>query len=150
MAALNKVMIIGRLGKDPEIRHTTDGTAVASMTVATSEKWKDKSTGEKKESTEWHRVVAWRRLAEICGEYLQKGKEVYIEGKLQTRQWEKDGVTRYTTEIVAHEVKFLGGGNQQGNQQGGQNQNRPAQNQNQQPQQQQNQYPGEGSDDIPF
>ena len=104
---INKVVLIGRLGRDPEVRYTADGQAVANFSVATSEKWKDKNTGEMQERTEWHNIVAWRRLGEICGEYLSKGKLVYIEGKLQTRSWEKDGVTRYTTEVVASEMKML-------------------------------------------
>lgn len=108
MAGINKAIIVGRLGQDPEVRYTPDGTAVANFSVATSEAWTDKQTGEKKERTEWHRIVAWRRLGEICGEYLSKGRQVYVEGKLQTRSWEKDGVTRYTTEIVATDVQFLG------------------------------------------
>ena len=109
MAGINKVILIGRLGKDPEVRYTADGAAVVNFSIATSEEWKDKNTGEKKEKTEWHRIVAFRKLGEICGEYLSKGKQVYLEGKLQTRSWEKDGVTRYTTEIVASDVQFLGG-----------------------------------------
>jgi single-strand DNA-binding protein len=111
MAGINKVILIGRLGSDPEVRYTPDGTAVANFSIATSEEWTDKATNEKKERTEWHRIVAWRRLGEICGEYLSKGKQVYIEGKLQTKSWEKDGVTRYTTEIVASDVQFLGSKN---------------------------------------
>ena len=111
MAGINKVILIGRLGSDPEVRYTPDGTAVANFSIATSEEWTDKATNEKKERTEWHRIVAWRRLGEICGEYLSKGKQVYVEGKLQTRSWEKDGVTRYTTEIVASDVQFLGSKN---------------------------------------
>ncbi|MEJ2638590.1 MAG: single-stranded DNA-binding protein [Desulfosarcinaceae bacterium] len=109
MAGINKAIIIGNLGRDPEVRYTQDGTAVANFTVATSESWTDKNSGEKRENTEWHRIVVWRRLAEICGEYLSKGRQVYVEGKLQTRSWEQDGVTRYTTEIVANTVQFLGG-----------------------------------------
>jgi single-strand DNA-binding protein len=109
MAGVNKAIIIGRLGQDPEVRYTPDGIAVANFSVATSETWTDKQTGEKKERTEWHRIVAWRRLGEICGEYLSKGRQVYVEGRLQTRSWEKDGVTRYTTEIQADTVQFLGG-----------------------------------------
>ena len=109
MAGINKVIMVGRLGQDPEVRYTPDGTAVANFSIATSEGWKDKETGERREKTEWHRIVAWRRLGEICGEYLSKGRQVYVEGKLQTRSWEKDGVTRYTTEIVASDVQFLGG-----------------------------------------
>ena len=107
--SVNKAILIGRIGKDPEMRYTTDGTAVANLTLATNEIWKDKSTGERKERTEWHRIVAFRRLAEICGEYLSKGRQVFVEGRLQTRSWEKDGVTRYTTEIVADNIRFLGG-----------------------------------------
>ncbi len=111
MAGINKAIIIGRLGRDPEMRYTPDGTAVANFSVATSEEWKDKNTGEKKERTEWHRVVAWRRLGEICGEYLSKGRQVYVEGRLQTRSWEQEGVTRYSTEIVATDIQFLGSRN---------------------------------------
>ena len=109
MAGVNKVILIGRLGRDPEMRYMADGTAVANFSIATSEDWKDKTTGEKKERTEWHRIVAWRRLGEICGQYLTKGREVYVEGKLQTRSWEQDGQTKYMTEIVASTVQFLGG-----------------------------------------
>ncbi len=109
MAGVNKVILVGRLGRDPEMRYTPDGTAVANFSIATSEEWKDRDSGEKRERTEWHRIVAWRRLGEICGEYLAKGRQVYVEGRLQTRSWEKDGVTRYTTEITASTVQFLGG-----------------------------------------
>jgi single-strand DNA-binding protein len=109
MAGINKVIIVGRLGQDPEMRYMPDGTAVCNFSVATSENWTDKQTGEKKEKTEWHRIVAWRGLGELCGKYLAKGRQVYIEGKLQTRSWEKDGITRYSTEIVASTVEFLGG-----------------------------------------
>jgi single-strand DNA-binding protein len=109
MAGINKVILIGNLGSDPEVRYTPSGVAVAQFNIATSEEWKDRDTGEKKERTEWHRIVAWRRLGEICGEYLSKGKQVYIEGRLQTRDWEdRDGNKRYTTEIVASDVQFLG------------------------------------------
>ena len=109
MAGINKVILIGRLGRDPEVRYTPDGTAIANFSIATSEEWKDKATGEKKERTEWHRIVAFRRLGEICGEYLSKGRQVYIEGRLQTRDWQdKDGVKRYTTEIVASQMQMLG------------------------------------------
>ena len=104
---LNKAMLIGRLGKDPDLRFTQDGRAVANFTMATSEDWKDKATGEKKERTEWHRIVAFGKLGEICGEYLSKGRQIYLEGRLQTRSWEKDGVTRYTTEIVANDMQML-------------------------------------------
>ena len=105
---INKAILVGNLGKDPEVRYTPGGTAVANFTIATTERWKDKTSGEMKEQTEWHRIVAWGRLGEICGEYLSKGRQVYIEGRIQTRSWEKDGVTRYTTEIVAQEMKMLG------------------------------------------
>jgi single-strand DNA-binding protein len=109
MSGINKAILIGRLGSDPEIRYTPSGVAVANFSVATSEEWKDKDTGEKKERTEWHRIVAWRRLGEICGEYLSKGKQVYVEGRIQTSSWEdKDGNKRYKTEIVANDVQFLG------------------------------------------
>ncbi|MBW2109166.1 MAG: single-stranded DNA-binding protein [Deltaproteobacteria bacterium] len=109
MAGVNKVILIGRLGRDPEVRYTPDGTAVANFTIATSDEWKDRETGEKKERTEWHRIVAWRRLGEICGEYLSKGRQVYIEGRLQTREWEdQDGNRRWTTEIVARDMQMLG------------------------------------------
>ena len=97
MASLNKCTLIGNLGKDPEVRYTQDGKAVTSFSIATTEKWKDKVTGENREKTEWHRIVAFNRVGEICGEYLKKGSSIYAEGKLQTRSWEKDGVTRYTT-----------------------------------------------------
>ncbi len=109
MAGVNKVILIGRLGNDPEVRYFSDGTAVANFSIATSDEWKDKDSGEKRERTEWHRIVAFRRLGEICGEYLSKGRQVYIEGKLQTREWEdRDGNKRYTTEIVASNMQMLG------------------------------------------
>jgi single-strand DNA-binding protein len=108
MSGINKAIIVGRLGRDPEIRYTPGGVAIANFSVATSEEWKDKESNEKKERTEWHRIVAFAKLGEICGEYLSKGKLVYIEGKIQTRSWEdKDGNKKYTTEIVASDVQFL-------------------------------------------
>ena len=108
MAGINKVILVGRLGRDPEVRYTPSGATVANFSIATSDEWKDKETGQKQEKTEWHRIVAWRRLGEICGEYLRKGKQVYIEGKLQTRSWEdRDGNKRYTTEIVAQSMQML-------------------------------------------
>jgi len=108
MSNLNKVLLIGRLGSDPELRYTADGVPVATFNVATSETYKDKS-GSKQEKTEWHRVVAWRKLGEIAGEYLKKGKLVYIEGKIQSRDYEgKDGIKRKTFEIIASEMKMLG------------------------------------------
>ena len=103
---VNKAILIGRLGADPELRYTPSGAAVVNFNIATDESWTDAS-GVKQERTEWHRIVAWRKLAEICGEYLKKGSRVYIEGKLQTRSWEQDGVKRYTTEIVAREMQML-------------------------------------------
>ena len=110
MSGVNRVYLIGNLGRDPEIKHLNGDTSVCNFSIATSEKWKDKQTGEMQEKTEWHRIVAWRRLAEICNQYLHKGSQVYIEGKLQTRSWEQDdGTTRYMTEVVANTVQFLGG-----------------------------------------
>ena len=137
---VNKVILIGNLGKDPEIRYSPSGGAIANLTLATSESWKDKNTGEKVEKTEWHRVVAFKRTAEIMGEYLKKGSKVYIEGKLQTRKWQdKEGKDRYTTEVVANDMQMLdsrtGGGTQQ-----------------EAPQQAQQSAPagGDFDDDIPF
>jgi len=104
---VNKVILIGNLGNDPETRYLPNGDAVTNITIATSESWKDKSTGEKKERTEWVRIVAFRQLAEIIGKYLKKGSKVYIEGKLQTRQWEKDGQKHWTTEVVADQMQML-------------------------------------------
>ena len=107
---VNKVIIVGNLGGDPETRYMPSGSAVTNFTVATNESWKDKQTGEQKERTEWHRVVMFDRLAEIAAEYLRKGSQVYVEGKLQTRKWQgKDGQDRYTTEIRANEMQMLGG-----------------------------------------
>lgn len=107
---INKVILIGNLGADPEIRYTPSGTAVANASVATSESWKDKQTGQQREETEWHRVVFYRRLAEIVGEYLKKGSKVYVEGKLKTRKWQdQSGADRYITEIVANEMQMLDG-----------------------------------------
>jgi single-strand DNA-binding protein len=108
MSGVNKVILIGRLGKEPEVRNLENGAVVANFTMATSESYKDKVTGEKKEVTEWHNIVLWRGLAEISQKYLHKGDLVYIEGKLKTRSWEKEGVTRYTTEIVADNMTMLG------------------------------------------
>ena len=108
-ASVNKVILIGNLGKDPETRYTPDGAAITNITLATTDTWKDKATGEKKEATEWHRVAFFGRLAEIAGQYLKKGRPVYIEGRIRTRKWQdKEGVDRYTTEIIADEMKMLG------------------------------------------
>jgi single-strand DNA-binding protein len=105
---INKVILIGNLGKDPEVKYMPNGEAVANVTLATSDSWKDKSTGEQVERTEWHRVVFFRRLGEIVGEYLKKGSKIYVEGRLQTRKWQgQDGADRYTTEIVANEMQML-------------------------------------------
>ncbi|MFA7268097.1 MAG: single-stranded DNA-binding protein [Sterolibacterium sp.] len=109
MASVNKVILIGNLGKDPDVRYMPSGEAVTNITLATTETWKDKTSGEKKEATEWHRVVFFRKLAEIAGQYLKKGSQVYIEGALKTRKWQdKEGQERYTTEIVADEMRMLG------------------------------------------
>jgi single-strand DNA-binding protein len=106
---VNKVILVGNLGRDPEVRYSPNGQAVANVTIATSESWKDKNTGDKQERTEWHRVVFFGKLAEIAGEYLKKGAQIYVEGRLQTRKWQdKDGADRYTTEIVASEMQMLG------------------------------------------
>ena len=119
MSSLNKVMVIGNLGKDPEVRYTASGQAVASMNIATHERWNDKDNNPQ-ERTEWHRITVWGRQGENCGKYLSKGRQVYVEGRLQTRQWEdKEGNTRYTTEIVANNVVFLQGNDARGGGQGG-------------------------------
>lgn len=110
MASVNKVIIVGNLGRDPEVRYSASGDAMCNITVATTESWKDKQSGEKKELTEWHRISFFGRLAEIAGQYLKKGSQVYVEGSLRTRKWtDKDGQERYTTEIRADEMKMLGG-----------------------------------------
>ena len=137
MASVNKVIIVGNLGRDPETRYMPSGEAVTNVTIATTDSWKDKQSGEKKESTEWHKVVFFRRLAEIAGQYLKKGSQVYIEGRLQTRKYQKDGVDHYTTEIVADSMQMLGSRQNSGESQpsaparqpsgqsGGQSQQRP-------------------------
>lgn len=107
MSGVNKAILVGRLGKDPDVRNLTNGAKVANFTVATSESYKDKQTNERKEITDWHNVVMWRGLAEIAQKYLHKGDLVYIEGKMRTRSWEKDGITRYTTEIIADNMTML-------------------------------------------
>jgi single-strand DNA-binding protein len=107
--SVNKVILVGRLGQNPEVRYTPSGAAVANFSVATNDAWTDKS-GQKQEKTEWHKVVVWGKLAELCNQYLTKGRQVYLEGRLQTRQWQdKDGQTKYTTEVQAQTVQFLGG-----------------------------------------
>jgi single-strand DNA-binding protein len=107
---INKVILVGHLGQDPEVKYMPSGSAVANVSIATTESWKDKTTGEKQDRTEWHRVVFFARLAEIVGEYLRKGSQVYVEGRLQTRKWQdKNGQDRYSTEIIAAEMQMLGG-----------------------------------------
>lgn len=164
MASRNKVELIGRLGQDPEVRTTTNGTKVASLSLATSERWRDKTTGEQREATEWHRVVLWDKLAELAEQYLFKGSEVLLAGKLQTRKWQdQSGQDRYTTEVVLQgpraEMQFLGkpandnsqsGGQQQQRQQfsGGGQQQRQATGQQHKPSG--NEPPTDFDDDIPF
>ncbi|CAM3357706.1 single-stranded DNA-binding protein [Bordetella sputigena] len=111
MASVNKVILVGNLGRDPEVRYSPEGSAICNLSVATTSQWKDKASGERREETEWHRVVMYNRLAEIAGEYLKKGRSVYIEGRLKTRKWQdKDtGADRYSTEIVADQMQMLGG-----------------------------------------
>ncbi|MES2769742.1 MAG: single-stranded DNA-binding protein [Bdellovibrionota bacterium] len=110
MAGVNKVIIVGRLGSDPELKYTATSQAIARFSVATSESWKNKQTGDMQEKTEWHRIVVWGKMAEICGQHLAKGRQVYVEGKLQTRSWEDQasGQKKYSTEVVANTVQFLG------------------------------------------
>lgn len=123
---INKVILVGNVGQDPETRYMPNGGAVTNLSLATSETWKDKNTGEQQERTEWHRIVFYQRLAEIVAEYVKKGSKLYVEGRLQTRSWEQDGVKRYATEIIANEMQMLdsrGGGGEGGSSwQGGQSQ----------------------------
>jgi len=129
MSGVNKAILIGNLGRDPEMRYTQDGTPVCNFPVATNETWKDRNSGEKRQKTEWHRIVAFRGLAEVCARYLKKGSKIYIEGKLQTRNYEKDGVTHYITEIVASDMTMLdsaGRGSDSGFDQGGQDRGMPS------------------------
>lgn len=151
MASVNKVILVGNLGRDPEVRYMPNGDAVCNFSIATTDSWKDKN-GEKQERTEWHNIVMYRRLAEIAGEYLKKGAPVYLEGKLQTRKWQdKDGNDRYTTEIIADQMQMLGSRGDGGGQSGGghvqsQRQQAPAQRQSAP-------APSSGNvpdDDIPF
>lgn len=146
MSSLNKAQIIGYLGRDPETRYMPNGDAVTNFSVATTEKWKDKASGDAKERTEWHRITMFGKLAEIADQYLQKGARVYVEGKLTTREWEdKDGIKRYTTEIRADNLVMLGDGN--GSQrEGGQSRQRPSQQRSAPPQNNDDSY----GDDIPF
>lgn len=153
MASVNKVIIVGNLGKDPETRYPPSGDAVTNIVVATTETWKDKASGEKREATEWHRVVFFGKLAEIAGQYLKKGSQVYLEGKLKTRKWQdKDGQYRYTTEINADEMKMLGSkgdGQQQEGQRPQQTQQRPPANTQRKPQGQAGGF-SDFEDSIPF
>lgn len=130
MASVNKVILVGNLGRDPEIRYSADGAAICNVSIATADTWKDKTTGERKENTEWHRVVFYNRLAEIAGEYLKKGRPVYVEGRLKTRKWQdkETGADRYSTEIVADQMQMLGGRDDDGGQRE-QRQRSPAQQQ---------------------
>lgn len=159
MKGVNKVIIVGNLGKDPDVKYMPSGGAVANLTIATSETWKDKNSGEPQEKTEWHRVVMFGRLGEIAGEYLRKGSKIYIEGKLQTRKWQdNNGQDRYTTEIVASEMQMLdsrgAGGGQDQSYGGAQQQPRGQQQSRPRGQPQQQPAPagdfGDFDDDIPF
>ena len=141
---INKVILVGSLGQDPETKYLPSGSAVCNFSVATSESWKDKQTGEQREQTEWHRIVVFNRLAEVCGEYLGKGSKVYIEGQLRTRSWEQDGVKRYSTEIVCRNMQML---DSKAGQQERAPQNAP---QSQAPQQTKPDYQDDFDDDIPF
>jgi single-strand DNA-binding protein len=159
---INKVIIVGNLGNDPEVRYANNGSAIANISVATTDSWKDKNTGEQQEKTEWHRVVMFNRLGEIAGEYLKKGSQVYIEGKLQTRKWQdQSGQDKYSTEIVANEMQMLGGRSGGSDMGGGGSYQAPQRQapQQQQGQPQQNQQPQQAAqpapsndfdDDIPF
>lgn len=157
---VNKVILLGNVGQDPEVRTMGNGEKVANLTIATSEVWNDKQTGEKKEQTEWHRVTFWRKAAEIVEKYVTKGSKLYVEGKLQTRKWtDQNGQERYTTEVVCEDFQLMGGGNgQTGQQQGGaggqQRQQAPTHSgggQQQRTQQRpQNEPPMDFDDDIPF
>ena len=155
MASVNRVTIIGNVGKDPEVRFTQDGSAICNISVATSSSWKDKTTGEKREETEWHKVVFYKRLAEIAGEYLRKGRSVYIEGRLKTRKWQnKEGVDQYTTEIIADQMQMLGGRDDGDSAPAERQQSTQRQPQRQAPQQEQQRAPAANladmDSDIPF
>ncbi|EAM1616350.1 single-stranded DNA-binding protein [Salmonella enterica] len=151
---VNKVIILGNVGQDPEVRSMPNGDQVANLTIATSEVWNDKQTGEKKEQTEWHRVTFWRKPAEIIAQYVKKGDKLYVEGKLQTRKWtDQQGVERYTTEVVAEDFQLMGGNKGGDQQQGGQQRQQQTHSgggQQQQRQQSQQQPPRDFDDDIPF
>lgn len=157
MASVNKVILVGNLGRDPEVRYSADGNAICNISIATTSNWKDKATGERREETEWHRVVMYNRLAEIAGEYLRKGRPIYVEGRLRTRKWQnKEGQDQYTTEVIADQMQMLGGRDGGGSDGGGYDApaNRPAS----RPQTQRPAAPAAGGssnlgdldDDIPF
>lgn len=159
---VNKVILVGNVGNDPEVRYMPNGNAVANVSVATSETWKDKGNGEQQEKTEWHRVVFFNRLAEIVEQYVKKGSKLYLEGRLQTRQWEQDGIKRYSTEIVANEMQMLdsrgGGGMDQGDNNSFGQQSQPQRSQQSAPQSAPQAASGQAApsnfdnfdDDIPF
>lgn len=153
MASVNKVIIVGSLGRDPESKYMANGDCVCNISVATTERWADKGSGEKKELTEWHRVTMYRKIGEIAGQYLKKGSSVYIEGKLQTRKWtDKEGVERYTTEIIADTMQMLGGGPRQDDDAPPARQAQPQQRQQAQSKRGQGPHPDLDDDmsDIPF
>jgi len=152
MSGVNKVILVGRLGKDPEVRHLESGASVANFPIATSEVYKDRNTGERREQTEWHNIVLWRGLAEVAEKYLNKGDMVYIEGKLRTRSWEKDGITRYTTEVVGDNMTML---SPKGSNQGGGGYEAPQSQETTQQQSKAEETPADitaddDSDDLPF
>ncbi len=151
MASVNRVVLIGNLGRDPEVKYSADGVAICNLSIATTSSWKDKASGEKREEVEWHRVVMYSRLAEIAGEYLKKGRSVYIEGRLKTRKWQdKDtGADRYATEVVADQMQMLGGKGDEVDREPSQRPARQPQ-QRQQPQQQPAASLADMDDDIPF
>lgn len=158
MASVNKVILVGNLGRDPEVRYSAEGAAICNISIATTSNWKDKNTGERREETEWHRIVFYNRLAEVVGEYLKKGRAVYVEGRLRTRKWQnKEGQDQYTTEVIADQMQMLGGRDSAGGDGGGGyesgGQSKPAA----RPQAQRPQAPaaspanlGDLDDDIPF
>ena len=150
MSGVNKVILVGRLGKDPEVRNLENGVSVANFTMATSETYKDRTTGEKKETTEWHNIVLWRGLAEVTQKYLHKGDLVYIEGKLRTRSWEKEGVTRYITEVVADNMTMLGSRSGGSNSGGGYSSDYGSRNTEKTPSESYSSPAGDSTDDLPF
>lgn len=151
MASVNKVILVGNLGRDPEVRYSPDGAAICNVSIATTSQWKDKNSGERREETEWHRVVFYNRLAEIAGEYLRKGRSIYVEGRIKTRKWQdkETGQDRYSTEIIGDQMKMLGGRDDDGGQREAPQRSQPAQ--RERPAQQQ--APAnlaDMDDDIPF